>query len=156
MATFRKARIGDADEIAHVLLQNYKIKDAEEAISTFKKEFIKGHNFIVAIENGDIVGVASWMRHGLPKHQLAWLNRFAFLKDVPFETAEELFSTLVQDADKTFKEQDAKLRKIFVFCHMSNEKMKKFYEKLGLVKEAVLKDHFYKGEDELIYSMFFE
>ena len=38
----------------------------------------------------------------------------------------------------------------------SNKNMKTFYEKIGLVKEAVLKDHFYKGEEEIIYSMFFE
>ena len=156
MASFRKARIGDAEGIAKVLMENYRIDSEEEAISTFKKEFAKGHNFLVAIDKDKIVGIASWMRHGMLKHQLAWMNRFASLKDTPFEIGEELFSKIVQDADHTFKDNGSKLRKIFVFCHTSNKNMKTFYEKIGLVNEAVLKDHFYKGEEEIIYSMFFE
>ncbi len=156
MADFRKARIEDAEGIARVLMENYMIESEEEAISTFKKEFVKGHSFIVAIEDEKITCVGSWIRHGLPKHQLAWMSRFATLKGTAFEIEEELFSMVVQDAEQTFKENGSKLRKIFVYCHKSDKETQDFYEKIKLVKEAELKDHFYKGEDEIIYSMFFE
>ena len=156
MAEFRRARIGDAEGIAQLLLANYRIETEDEAIHVFKKEFVKGHNFIVALEGEKILGFASWSKHGLTRHRLAWMNRFATLPEVSFEVQEGLFTQAVQDADKTFKEEGVKLRKIFVFCHLSNKRMQECYEKIGLVKEAVLKDHFYQGEDEIVYSMFYE
>jgi len=121
MVEFRRARIGDAEGIAKVLIANYRIEDEGEAIEVFKKEFVKGHNFMVALDEGRIVGVASWSRHGLPRHRLAWMNRFAALSDTPFEIKEELFSRVVQEIEQTYKETNQKLRKIFVFCHESNK-----------------------------------
>ena len=66
--------------------------------------------------------------------------------------AKELFNRLVEDANK---ELNGKLRKLFLFTHASNKRAHKFYEKLGMKHEATLKDHFYKGEDEWVYSVFF-
>jgi len=49
-----------------------------------------------------------------------------------------------------------KLRKLFLQTHVSNVRAQNFYKKIGFFHEATLKDHYYNGEDEMIFSMFFE
>jgi len=34
--------------------------------------------------------------------------------------------------------------------------MRNFYKRMGFEEEAKLRDHYYKGKDEYILSMFFE
>ncbi len=156
MTNYRKAEAKDADGAAAVLLKNYNIKSIEEAKEVFNEE-INSYRYIVAEEDGKIVGIATWRTHGQPKHQLAQCGRVAVLPEYQGKgIATELFEHLVQDAHKFYVSHSTKLRKIYVYVHSSNKKAQDFYATLGLIKEAVLKDHFYKGEDELVYSMFLE
>jgi len=53
----RRATIKDAKGIANVLIQSYNIKDLKEGTSVFKQEIKKNHNYIVAEENGKIIGI---------------------------------------------------------------------------------------------------
>jgi len=64
--------------------------------------------------------------------------------------------TATEEADKFFKKQNLKLRKMFAMVRSTNKKLKSFYKKMGFIQEATLKDHYYKGDDEYILSLFFE
>lgn len=153
---FRKATSKDAKEIAKVLVGSYTIKDLKEGISVFKREVKKFHNYIVAEENGKIIGIVTWVVHGLPKHQLCELDRIAVLPEYRGKgVAKKLFDALVNDAKSYYKKNNSKLRKLYILTHAGNKKAHKFYEKLGLKHETTLKEHYYKNKDEFVYSIFF-
>ncbi|MBI2558595.1 GNAT family N-acetyltransferase [Candidatus Woesearchaeota archaeon] len=153
----RKAAIKDAKGIANVLVQSYNIKDLKEGINTFNNEIKKQHNYIVAEDNGKIIGIVTWLMHGLPKHQLCELDRIAVLPDYRGKgVAKQLFNALIKDAKAFYKKNKSKLRKLYLLTHADNIRAHKFYEKLGFRHETTLKEHYYKGKDECVYSMFFE
>ncbi len=156
MIDYRKAAAEDSDEAAKVLLKNYNMKDMGEAKSVFNEEFER-YSYMVALDGKKVIGVGCWRMHGLPKHMLAESSRIAVLPEYRGKgVATELFGKVVRDADRFYKAHGSKLRKLYVYVHSSNKKAQEFYEKLGLVKEAELKDHYYKGEDEFIYSLFMD
>lgn len=153
----RKAKLSDAKGIANVLVQSYNIKDLKEGISVYKNETRKNHNYIVAEENGEIIGIVTWLMHGLPKHQLAELDRIAVLPEYRGKgIARELFDALIRDAKSFYKKNKSKLRKLYLLTHADNTRAQKFYEKLGFKHETTLKQHYYKDKDEYVYSMFFD
>lgn len=152
----RKATIQDKEGIAKVLKESYNIKTLEEGAEVFEQERIKGHNYIVAEENGKIVGLVTWTIHDLPKHELAELNRIAVLPEMRGKgAAQQLFNALIEDAKKFYSSKGHRLRKLYLLTHASNKRAQTFYEKLGFKHETTLKEHYYKGEDEYMYSMFF-
>jgi len=153
----RKSYTSDAKEIAKVLVQNYNIKDLKEGIKTFKNEIKKQHHYIVAEEKGKIVGIVTWLMHGLAKHQLCELDRIAVLPEYKGKgVAKKLFDALVKDSKLFYKINNSKLRKLYLLTHADNTRAHKFYEKLGFKHETTLKEHYYKNKDEFVYSMFFE
>ena len=151
-----KATSKDAKGIANVLVQSYNIKDLKEGISVFENETQKNHHYIVAEENGKIIGIVTWIMHGLPKHRLCELDRIAVLPEYRGRgVAKKLFDDLVNDAKQFYKKNKSKLRKLYLLTHADNIKAHKFYEKLGFKHETTLKEHYYKDKDEYVYSMFF-
>ena len=153
----RQATMEDTKGIAIVMKQSYRIDSISEAESVFKEEMEKHHHFVVAASGYEIIGFASWTVRDLPKHQLAELNRIAVHKDYREKNiGEGLFYFLLQDTKRYYQERGHKLRKMFVMTHASNHVARMFYQKVGFKLEATLKDHYYKGEDECIYSMFFD
>ena len=153
----RKATLKDAKRIANVLIQSYNIEDLKEGINTFKNEIKRFHRYIVAEDNGKIVGIVTWAMHGLPKHQLCELDRIAVLPEYRGKgIAKELFHELVKDAKLFYEKHNSKLRKLYLLTHNDNQRAHKFYEKLGFKYETTLKDHYYKNKDEFVYSMFFD
>ena len=153
----RKATIKDAKGIANVLVQSYNIKDLKEGIDVFKNETKKFHHYIVAEENKKIIGIVTWLMHGLPKHQLCELDRIAVLPEYRGKgVAGKLFDALIKDAKLFYKKNKSKLRKLYLLTHADNTRAHKFYEKLGFKHETTLKEHYYKGKDEYVYSVFFE
>lgn len=152
----RIGTVSDADGIAEVLMQGYNMETLEEAKTAFLGELSRGHHYIVAEENSKIIGLASWTMHDLPKHGLAELNRIAVLPESRSKgIATALFFALLADAKTFYGSNGQNLRKVYVLTHASNKNAQLFYEKLGFRHEATLKGHYYKGEDELVYSMFF-
>ena len=152
----RKAVLKDAKGIANVLVQSYNIKDLKEGVNVFKNETSKDHHYIVAEENGKIIGIVTWLMHGLPKHQLCELDRIAVLPEYRGRgVAQELFKALIKDAKSFYKKNKSKLRKLYLLTHADNIRAHKVYEKLGFKYETTLKGHYYKGRDEFVYSMFF-
>ena len=152
----RKAALKDAKGIANVLVQSYNIKDLKEGIDTFKNEIKKQHHYIIAEENNKIIGVVTWIIHGLPKHQLAELDRIAILPEYRGKgVAKKLFGALIKDAKSFYNKNNSKLRKLYLLAHADNIRAHKFYEKIGFKHETTLKEHYYKDKDEYVYSMFF-
>ena len=152
---FRKADELDKEGIGKVLMQCYNIDSIEEGVSVFLGEVDKGYNFLVAEDAGKIVGLTNWTMHGLVKHGLVELDRIAVL----FEFRQKgvgrgLFDFLIENAKEFYSFEGGKLRKVYLMTHADNFNAQEFYGKLGLKKEAVLKDHFYDGKDELIMSVF--
>ena len=152
----RKAALKDAKGIANVLMQSYNIKDLKEGIDAFKNEIKKQHHYIIAEENNKIIGVVTWIIHGLPKHQLAELDRIAVLPEYRGKgIAQKLFQSLIKDAKSFYKKNKSRLRKLYLLTHADNIRAHKFYGKLGFKHETTLKQHYYKDKDEYVYSMFF-
>ena len=153
---FRKATLKDAKGIAKVLVESYNINDLKEGINVFKSETKKFHNYIVAVDDGKIAGIITWVVQGLPKHQLCELDRIAVLPACRGKgVAKILFNALINDAKLYFKKQNQKLRKLYLLTHEDNIRAHKFYEKLGFEHESTLKEHYYKDKDEYVYSMYF-
>ena len=152
----RKATSKDAKGIANVLVQSYNIKDLKEGVGVFNNEIKKSHHYIVAEEKKRIVGIVTWLMHGLPKHQLCELDRIAVLPEYRGKgVAHKLFDALIKDAKLFYKKNKSKLRKLYLLTHADNIRAHKFYEKLGFKHETTLKQHYYKDKDEYVYSMFF-
>ena len=152
----RKATLRDAKGIADVLVRSYNIKTLKEGIDVFKVEVKKFHNYIVAEDSGKIVGIVTWVVHGLDKHQLCELDRIAIIPQYRGTgVALKLFEALIKDAKSYFKNNKFKLRKLYLLTHADNVGAHKFYEKLGFKHETTLKEHYYKNKDEFVYSMFF-
>ena len=153
---FKKAKLWDAIKVAKLLVDCFNIASVKEGREIFLKER-KKDNFIIAEEKGKLYGLISWDMHGLPKHQLVRIERICITPiKKQDDLAKGLLTAATQDADKHFKKMNLKLRKMYAMVHSSNKKLKNFYKKMGFVEESKLKDHYYKGEDEFILSMFFE
>ena len=154
---YRKAALRDAKGIAKVLKESYNIKDLKEGLEVFKFERKKHHNYIVAVDQGKIVGLVTWLIHGLPKHQLAELDRIAVLPEYMGKgVAKGLFDELIKEAVAFYKKKKSKLRKLYLLTHEDNQRAHKFYEKLGFEHEVTLKEHYYKDRHEYVFSMFFD
>ncbi len=153
---FRKAVGKDAVGIATVLKECYNIDSIKECVSTFEEEVAKRHHFIVADDDGRIAGITTWKMHGLPKHGLCELDRIAVLPYYMGKgVAQVLFNALIKEAGSSYKKNGSKLRKLYILCHVDNKRAQAFYKKMGMKHETTLKNHYYKGKDELVFSRFF-
>ncbi len=153
----RKAKRTDAGQVADVLVECYNMDSKDEAIESFKREFKQEKVFVVCVDNKKIVAIASWQMHDIPKHKLAELHRIAVLPEFRGKgISKQIFDFMVDDCHIFYEDQGHGLRKMFVLTHGSNKRAQKFYEKLGFSLEARLPNHYYPGEDELVYSMFFK
>ncbi len=152
----RKSKPSDAKGIANVLVNSYNVKDISEGINVFRSESAKQHHWIVAEEKGKIIGLATWIMHGLPKHQLAELDRIAVLPEHRGHgIARPLFEALLKDCKEFYKKNKSKLRKMYILTHYDNIRAHRFYQKLGFAHETTLKQHYYANKDEFVYSRFF-
>jgi ribosomal protein S18 acetylase RimI-like enzyme len=110
---------------------------------------------LVVEEDEKIVGFISWAVRDLPKHELAELCRMVLMPEFRGKKISSLlFKEMLSDIKDFYSSKSLKIRKIFLFVHASNIRAQNFYKKIGFFQEAVLKDHLYKGEDELVFSMF--
>ena len=153
---FKKATIDDKNEIAKVLLDFYNMSDLNEAINAFLSEIEKDFHYIVAIEQDKIIGLVTWLMHGLPKHGLFELDRICILSESRGKgIGSKLVNKLVDDARGWYEKQGGSIRKLYLLTHEDNLNAHNFYEKTGFKHESTLESHYYKGKDERVYSMFF-
>jgi ribosomal protein S18 acetylase RimI-like enzyme len=155
MIEYRPATAADAHGVASVLIQSYNIASLEEGEAAFRGERVRGYRYLVAVEGDAIRGLTSWAPHGLPKHGLAELDRIAVAPEGRGQgIAERLFQALLADTEAHYRAHGHGLRKLFLMTHADNLRAQAFYRKMGLQAEATLKDHFYKGKDEIVMSLF--
>jgi len=153
----RKAKNTDASEIAAVLLDFYNMDDAAEAVHSFESEKNKDYNYIVALENEKIIGLITWLIHGLPKHGLFELDRICLLSESRGRgVGKKLVDALINDARTWFADQGTRIRKLYLLTHEDNTSAHIFYEKVGFTHETTLTGHYYDGKDERVYSLFFQ
>ena len=153
---YRKATIKDADQISSVLIDFYNMKDAKEASEAFAAEMEKDFHYIVALQDDVIIGLVTWLSHGLPKHGLFELDRICLLSEARGKgVGKGLINELIIDADKWYKSMGENIRKLYLLTHEDNVDAHIFYEKVGFVHETTLKDHYYKDQNERVYSKFF-
>lgn len=151
----RKATVSDTEEIASLLVSFYNM-DFKEAKSAFVNERSKGHHYLVAVLDGKIVGIVTWLMHGLSKHGLCELDRILVSKDARGEgLGKKLLDALIKDASEFYSKFGGSLRKLYLLTHADNKKAQGFYEKIGFKHEVTLKEHYYSCKDEFMYSMFF-
>ncbi len=155
MLTVRKATAEDADRVANLLKAKYSFATTTEAKAAFAYERTY-HHFRVAEDGDRILGLISWQPQGTLKHGVAEVTRFAVLRDTPNPTAikEQLFDATIAEAEFFYESQGAKLRKIFSMIHADSKHLQAFFANKGMHQEAVLKDHYHFGKDELVFSMF--
>ena len=152
----KEATHDDKSQIAEVLLDFYNMSDLNEAINVFLSELEKDFHYIVAVENGKIIGLVTWFMHGLPKHGLFELDRICILSASRGKgVGIMLVDRLVDDARKWYNKMDEDIRKLYLLTHEDNKNAHAFYEKIGFEHETTLKDHYYDNKDERVYSMFF-
>ena len=152
----RKATYDDNDQIAKVLLDFYNMKDADEAAQSFNNELDKDFHYIVAEEAGKIIGLVTWLIHGLPKHGLFELDRICILSEARGKgVGRKLVDKLIDNASKWYDKKGEKIRKLYLLTHEDNKNAHSFYEKVGFSHETTLKDHYYRDQDERVYVMFF-
>ena len=152
----REASYDDKEQIADVLLDFYNMNDRDEAIKSFTTELEKDFHYLVAEEDGKIIGLVTWLMHGLPKHGLFELDRICILSDARGKgVGRKLVDKLILDARKWYDKEGESIRKLYLLTHEDNKNAHIFYEKVGFVHDATLKDHYYKNQDERVYVMFF-
>ena len=154
---YRKATQKDADQVSAVLINFYNMKDANEASEAFILEMEKDFHYIVALKNNIIIGLVTWLSHGLPKHGLFELDRICLLSEARGKgVGIGLINELIIDADEWYKSMGENIRKLYLLTHENNVDAHIFYEKVGFDHETTLKDHYYKNQNERVYSKFFK
>ena len=152
----RKANKEDSGHIAEVMLDFYNMENAQEAKNAFISELSKDYKYILAMEDGSIVGLVTWLMHGLPKHGLFELDRICILsKSRGKGVGRILVNALIDDAKNWYEDHGAKIRKLYLLTHEDNNSAQAFYEKVGFHYEATLDSHYYDKKDERLYSIFF-
>jgi ribosomal protein S18 acetylase RimI-like enzyme len=151
----RKAFNSDIPEIARIALESYNFSSFEEALITIERE-ASTNNFLVAVQNNKVVGFCSWRVVGLPKHGLAEIDRIAVFKSHRGKgIASRLFMQLINEIKSFYESHDSSLRKLFLLTHANNDVAQRLYKKFGFKIESRLKNHYYNGVDELVFSRFF-
>ena len=152
---FRAATYNDKNQIAKVLIDFYNMNDLNEAINAFTEELKKDFHYIVALENDEIIGLVSWLPHGLPKHGLFELDRICVLSRARgMGIGKKLIDELKNSAYKWYRKMKGNPRKLYLLTHENNTNAHIFYEQIGFTHETTLKDHYYKDQNERVYSMF--
>ena len=151
----RKAVQNDANEIANVLLDFYNMQDHQEAKNVFIDEQKKDFHYLLAVENNDVLGLVTWVTHGLPKHGLFELDRICIMTSARGKgIGKKLVNALIDDAQYWYNKKNEKARKLYLLTHENNNNAHLFYKKVGFFHETTLKSHYYENQDDRVYSIF--
>lgn len=156
MISIRRASCDDGPIIAQLLHKKYSFTSPDEAEQVFNDECSLQH-YRIAEEGDTVVGLLSWRPQGTLSHGVVELTRLAVASDVSdcWYVKEMLFDQMIAEADYYFKQRGTKLRKVFSMIHADNRDIKDFFLNKGMHQEAILRNHFRNGTDELVFSQFF-
>jgi ribosomal protein S18 acetylase RimI-like enzyme len=148
------AEKGDLRAILN-LIKDYERYDVEFAKRYydiyFQKDKIteKDEVFVAKIDEKTI-GVIGFCRDYFSTDYSYWLGWFVIDEEYrgkkEFGVAEKLFKKVEAELRRR------KIKKLFVSTEDTNGRAKSFYAKNQFRTEAVLRDYYYKGEDQLILS----
>lgn len=152
----RKVNEQDTEQIGRILKESYNISSVEEGKQAFLDELANNTQYIVAEEDNSIVGLVTWLTHGLPKHGLVELDRIAVLPKYRGNgISRDLFEELINDTKNYFAHNNSHLRKLFLMTHADNIRAQTFYKKMGMIHETTIPSHFYANKDEFVMSRYF-
>jgi ribosomal protein S18 acetylase RimI-like enzyme len=63
-------------------------------------------------------------------------------------------NALIVDAKEWYTNNNEKARKLYLLTHENNINAHLFYERIGFKHETTLKDHYYRNQDERVYTVF--
>ncbi|MFA6042411.1 MAG: GNAT family N-acetyltransferase [Patescibacteria group bacterium] len=155
MITVRRPTPNDGDAIARLFMAKYRFSSLEEAKDAFEGECRHQH-MRIALDDERVIGIISWRPQGAAHHGVAEVTRLAVLRNYPDPVGikEQLFDAALAEADWYFHQRNSRLHKVFSLIHADNQHLKHFFATKGMEQEAVLRNHFRFGMDELVYSMF--
>ena len=108
------------------------MENKEEATKVFINEREKEFHYIVAIENIEILGLVTWLVHGLPKHGLFELDRICILGNSREKgIGKKLVDALIEDVKGWYMDRNEKTRKLYLLTHEDNTNANLFYEEVG-------------------------
>lgn len=156
MVSVYRAALRDYRIAARLLKQKYTFPTLREATVAFRAEIRQHHHFRLAYLDDRPVGLISWRAQGSQFHGVAEVVRLAVLSDVPDprQVKEALFDVMLAEADSYYRDHGSRLRKVFSMIHADSRHIREFFQDKGMRQEAVLKNHFHPGMDELVFSLF--
>jgi len=153
---FREANKKDLNGIIQILIESYiSLEGSKElAKKEYKTELNYGHHFFIAVEKKEVIGLIAWFYHGLKKHCLIEIDRFAVKSEYRRKgVGRKLFQKLIENLNKYFSKYGG-VRKVFLVTRKKNKRALIFYKKLGFKKVGELKNHFYKKVDYAILEIY--
>jgi len=155
MIEIHKAVKQDGRVASRLLKEKYNFSSLSEANKIFQNE-IRYCHFRIAQQATRVIGIIGWRVQGTLKHGVIELTRIAVSSnyDDPLYVKEMLFDVMIAEADYYYKQRHAKLRKVFSMIHADKKHIKDFFINKGMQQEAILRNHFRHGTDELIFSIF--
>lgn len=158
----RKFEKGDAGRVAQIMFESFRTflgermrddkPEPEERWISCSSGETTGHSItraFVAEENGRIIGyicVSGDTKSGLGVLHVIGVDPTVFSKGCGralFEAAEAFW-------------RDLHMRKIYTCTSHINTRAQAFYKKMGFIEEGRLRDHFFKGVDEIQLAKFYE
>ena len=152
----RKCAMEDVDKVSEVLLKSGLGKTPESSKEMFLNEMKQGDIYLIAEEEIPL-GIVSWKMEGEIRHGLAEIYHVGVIAKAQGKgIGTKLFEAVIENINYYYKERGGKARKIYLKTHADNKAAQALYNKIGMSHEATLPDHFHKGTDEFVFSMFLE
>lgn len=137
---------------------------AQHAEELILKELAAGHEYIIAIRDGRIIGFVSWRTWGEPRHQMVELHHIG--RDLQNPRAAGVGRLLIEElehrAHQHFRQHGLPgARLIFLFTHRENTEAQAVYLRAGFIHEATLPHFFHpdrgpgKSGDEFYFAKSF-
>ena len=109
----------------------------KKLLNAFISEMEKDFNYIVAEKDGSIIGLVTWLPHGLPKHGLFELDRICLLSESRGKgVGRGLIDELIEDADKWYKSMGENI-KLYLLTHEVMLMLIVFMKRLVLIMKQL-------------------
>lgn len=137
------------------LIRDYERYDVEFAKRYYNIYFKRGpiaekDKVYVAKIEGKTIGVIGFSRDYFSTDYSYWLGWFVVDEEYRGRKDYAVAERLLKKAESELTKR--KIKKLFVSTEDTNTRAKSFYAKNGFRTEAVLRDYYYTGEDQLILS----
>lgn len=148
------AKKGDLKAILS-LIRDYERYDVEFAKRYYdiyfgKDKITEKDEVFVAKKDGKTIGVIGFCRDYFSTDYSYWLGWFVVAEEYRGKKEFAVAKTLLKRVETELRKR--KIKKLFVSTGDTNARGKSFYAKNQFRTEAVLRDYYYKGEDQLILS----